>query len=212
MIMEWLPGEQLRTVLATAEQDDLGKLCASLAAHLATFHDPVHLALVSEAEGGSPAWFFGRALDVLKDINTDPRPKGASTIDAVAVRRYLDARRDHLTALAIPSLAKADLDLRDFLADPNTFQITGMLDWERVTRADGIVAITLIFFRLWVNDKLDGWRDFCDTYNRLATVRAEQCPQAEFYLMCRAVVALRFNNRAKELVDLLLQGHRLPFE
>jgi len=30
--------------------------------------------------------------------------------------------------------------------------------------------------------------------------------------MCRAVLAYRFNDRAKEIVDLLLQGYALPFE
>ena len=56
-------------------------------------------------------------------------------------------------------------------------------------RGDGIFAITLIYLRLWLNRKLDGWAGFCATYNRLATVPADQCPQAEFYLMCRAVLA-----------------------
>lgn len=209
MVMEWLPGEQLRTVLATAEQDDLRKLCASLAACLATFHDPAHLSLISESGGGFSRWLYGQTLEALQDVERDSRPDRTASLDDVGVRRYLDARLGD--APAIPSLAKADQDLRDFLADPDTFEITGMLDWERVARGDGMLAITLIFFRLWVNGKLDGWRDFCDTYNRLATVRADQCPQAEFYLMCRAVMGYRFTIRAKEIIDLLLQGRGLPF-
>ena len=107
---------------------------------------------------------------------------------------------------------KADQDLRDFLADPAEFAITGMLDWEQVTQGDGLFEITLIYIRLWLNRKLDGWASFSATYNRLATVRAEQCPQAEFYLMCRAVLAYRFHDGIAELIDQLLEGERLPFE
>ena len=33
----------------------------------------------------------------------------------------------------VGSLAKADLDMRYFLEDPNSLDITGMLDWEPVT-------------------------------------------------------------------------------
>lgn len=117
-----------------------------------------------------------------------------------------------MTAQTIPALEKADQDLRDFLAEPDEFEITGMLDWERVTKGDGIFALTLIFFRLWLNGKLAGWSDFVTTYSRLATVPAEQCAQAEFYLMCRAVLASRVNEATGELVDLLLQGQRLPFD
>ncbi|MDE0422780.1 MAG: aminoglycoside phosphotransferase family protein [Gammaproteobacteria bacterium] len=212
MIMEWLPGEQLRTVLAAAEHEDLRELCAGLAVCLATFHDPTHMSLVSEKDRGLAPWFYRQTIEALRESARASRPDGAGSLDAVAVRCYLDARFDDVTAAAIPSLGKADQDLRDFLVDPTTFEITGMLDWERVTRGDGIYALTLIFFRLWVNRKLDGWPVFCDTYNRLATLRAEQCPHAEFYLMCRAVLAQRFTKRAKEIVDLLLQGQRLPFE
>ncbi|MYA17650.1 MAG: aminoglycoside phosphotransferase family protein, partial [Gammaproteobacteria bacterium] len=134
MIMEWLPGEQLRTVLAAAEHDDLRKLCAGLAACLATFHDPAHMNLVSQEDRGIAPWFYQQTIEALRETARDPRPDGADSLDAVAVRRYLDARFDDLTAAAIPSLAKADQDLRDFLVDPATFEIIGMLDWERVTR------------------------------------------------------------------------------
>ena len=212
MVMEWLPGEQLRTVLATAGQEDLRRLCASLAACLAVFHEPVHLTLVPVADGQASGWLYTRAMGELSKIVGESRPGSAGALDADAVRRFLDVRRVALAAAAIPSLEKADQDLRDFLADPDRFEITGMLDWERVTRGDGVFAVTLIYFRLWLNDKLAGWEAFRGTYNKLATVPAEQCPQAEFYLMCRAVFAYRFNDRAKQMIDLLLQGHRLPFE
>ena len=211
MVMEWLPGEQLRTVLATANGQDLKKLCASLATCLATFHDPVHLAVVPDTEGEFAEWLYARTMEVLQQIVSEPRP-GTAELDIEAVRRYVDARLPALTITAIPSLVKADQDLRDFLADPEEYHITGMLDWERVTRGDGIFAIALIYLRLWLNRKLDGWPDFCATYNRLAVKRAQQCPQAEFYLMCRAVLAYRFNDGVAGLIDQLLQGGRLPFE
>lgn len=164
MVMEWLPGEQLRTVLATAHGQDLKRLCASLATCLAVFHDPVHLAVVPDTEGGFAEWLYARSVAVLEQTGA-PGP-GRDELDVAAVRRYIDARLPALTAVAIPSLVKADQDLRDYLADPEEYQITGMLDWERVTRGDGNFAITLIYLRLWLNGKLDGWADFCATYNR----------------------------------------------
>lgn len=206
MIMEWLPGDQLRVVLAAAEGNNLHGVCASLGACLAGFHDPDHLDLVPPLETSSSDWLYARTVDRLQETGNAPRPGGASEIDTAAVRRYLDGRIGEMTARAIPALEKADQDLRDFLADPSAYEITGMLDWERVTRGDGVFAVTLIFFRLWLKGKLDGWTHFLTAYNRLASVPAEQCPQAEFYLMCRAVLASPANEGAKELVDLLLQG------
>ena len=211
MVMEWLPGEQLRTVLASAHDQDLTRLCASLATCLATFHDPMHLAVVPDTGGGYAEWLYARSMEVLQQIVSEPRP-GRDKLDVAAVRSYIDARLPALTVAAIPSLVKADQDLRDFLADPAEYQVTGMLDWERVTRGDGIFALTLIYLRLWLNRKLDGWAGFCATYNRLATKRAEQCRQAEFHLMCRAVLAYRFNKAVAGLIDQLLEGRRLPFE
>lgn len=198
MVMEWLPGEQLRTVLATAHGQDLKELCNSLATCLATFHDPVHLAVVPDTGSEFAEWLYARTMKALQ--------RGTAELDIEAIRRYVDARLPALTVTAIPSLVKADQDLRDFLADPEAYRITGMLDWERVTRGDGIFAITLIYLRLWLNRKLDGWPDFCATYNGLAMKPAEQCPQAEFYLMCRAVLAYRFNDGVAGLIDQLLQG------
>ena len=162
--------------------------------------------------GGELAkWLYARTMEALQQIVSEPRP-GRDQLDLAAVRRYIDARLPALTVVAIPSLAKADQDLRDFLADPEEYPITGMLDWERVAKGDGIFAITLIYLRLWLNGKLDGWADFCATYNRRATKQAEQCPQAEFYLMCRAVLAYEFNDGVARLVDQLLEGRRLPFQ
>ena len=212
MIMEWLPGEQLRLVLVTAKRRDLRILCNSLAVCLATFHNPDHLTLVPKAEGGFAKWLYTRTTEALQSINRVPPPSRFGSFDVVAVQRYLDTRFGSLEAPAIPALQKADHDLRDYLADPNRFEITGMLDWERVTRGDGVCEMALIFLRLWLNGKLDGWKFFLATYNAYANVQAEQCPQAEFYLMSRAVLAFRFNYLAKEIVDLLLQGHRFPFE
>ena len=211
MVMEWLAGEQLRTVLATARDQDLKNLCVSLAACLATFHDPSHLAVAPDADRGFAEWLYARTMDTIPEVVTKRRP-GADELDGAAVRRYLDERLPALTTIAIPALVKADQDLRDFLADPTRFEITGMLDWERVTRGDGIFAITLIYLRLWMNRKLDGWAAFCATYNQFATGRAEQCPQAEFYLMCRAILACKFNDGMADLIDQLLEGKRLPFE
>ena len=172
---------------------------------LATFHDPVHLALVPRTQNGFAGWLYTRTKAVLQEV-VSGSGSGMADIDTATVRRYLDARLPTTTSPAIPSLVKTDQDLRDFLADPAEFAITGMLDWERVTQGDGIFEITLIYLRLWLNRKLDGWANFWATYNRLATVRAEQCPQAEFYLMCRAVLAYRFNDGVAELIDQLLEG------
>ena len=212
MIMDWLPGEQFRTALTSAEGSDLRRLCANLGECLAIFHDPNLLALVTEPDNMFPSWLYARTSAVLQEIARNQRLDSVLSFDVVAVRSYLDARFDHLTTLAIPSLAKADLDMRDFLVHPNSLEITGMLDWERVTKGDGAYALALIYFRLWLNGKLGGWQDFCEAYNRLAVVAAKQSPQAEFYLMCRAVLAYQFNDGVQELVDQLLRGTALPFK
>lgn len=212
MIMEWLPGQQLRTVLGSAAESDLPRLCANLGECLAIFHDPNLLTLVNETENSFPSWLYARTLTTLEECERKPRSGSASPLDVVAVRNYLNTRFDNLTTLSIPSLAKADLDMRDFLADPSSLEITGMLDWERITRGDGIYALALIYLRLWLNGKLGGWKDFCESYNRLATVQARQSPQFEFYLMCRAVIAYQFNDGVQKLIDQLLRGATVPFK
>lgn len=63
MVMERLPGEQVRKVVAAAEGQHLRKLCASLGACLATFHNPEHLDLVTESEGWPSRWLYGRAIE-----------------------------------------------------------------------------------------------------------------------------------------------------
>ena len=212
MIMDWLPGEQFRTALASAEGSDLRRLCANLGECLAIFHDPNLLALVTEPDNMFPSWLYARTSAVLQEIARNQRLDSVLQFDVVAVRSYLDARFDHLTTLAISSLAKVDLDMRDFLVDPISLDIPGMLDWERVTKGDGAYALALIYLRLWLNGKLGGWQDFCEAYNRLAAVPAKQSPQAEFYLMCRAVLAYQFNDGLRELIDPLLRGATFPFE
>ena len=212
MIMDWLPGEQFRTALASAEGSDLRRLCANLGECLAIFHDPNLLALVTEPDNMFPSWLYARTSAVLQEIARNQRLDSVLPFDVVAVRSYLDARFDHLTTLAIPSLVKADLDMRDFLVDSNSLEITGMLDWERVTKGDGSYALAVIYLRLWLNGKLGGWKDFRKAYNRLAAVQAQQCPQVEFYLMCRAVLAYQFNDGVQELIDQMLGGTALPFE
>ena len=212
MVMDWLPGEQLRAVLTAAEKADLRKLCANLGECLAEFHDPHHLTLVKDVGDSFSSWLYTRTLSELEEVVTNPRASRGVPFDIVAVRSYLDSRLDQLTKHAIPSLAKADLDLRDFLVDPSSLEISGMLDWERVTRGDGTYALALIYLRLWLNGKLNGWKDFCEAYNRLSTVKAKQCPQVEFYLMCRVVLAYQFNDGVQELIEQLLRGTALPFE
>lgn len=212
MIMEWLPGEQLRTVLASAAESDLPRLCANLGECLAIFHDSNLLTLVNETGNSFPSWLYARTLTTLEESERKPRSGSAVPLDVVAVQNYLNERFDNLTTLSIPSLAKADLDMRDFLADPSSLEITGMLDWERVTRGDGIYALALIYLRLWLNGKPGGWKHFCEAYNRRSEVQAKQSSQVEFYLMCRAVVAYQFNDGVHELIDQLLRGTALPFE
>ena len=212
MIMDWLPGEQLRSVLASAEESDLRRLCANLGECLAIFHDPNHLTLVPDGGDSFTSWLYTRTLSVLEEVGTSPRSGRAVPFDAGAVRSYLDSRLDDLKNHAIHSLVKADLDMRDFLVDPSSLEITGMLDWERVNKGDGICALALIYLRLWLNGKLGGWRDFYEAYNRFSIEQAKQGPQIEFYLMCRTVLAYQFNDGVQELVEQMLGGTALPFE
>ncbi len=213
MVMEWLPGDQLRTVLSKAKNGNLRKLCVSLAKCLSTFHDPRlnDITDESETDSGFPLWLYGRTVTSLEKSARRELEENFTEKQVAAIRHFLDARLAKTARTAIPSLHKADTDLRDYLADPIKFHITGMLDWERVTRGDGIYTLVLTFLRLWMNDKLDGWQAFLDTYNRFASVHAEACPQAEFYLMCRAVIACELNRDVKRIVDLLIEGNRLPF-
>ena len=117
MVMERLPGEQLRTVLAGARDQNLKKPCASLGASLATFHNPVHLAVVPKAERGFGEWLYSRTMAALQEIASEPRPS-MDDVDTAAVRRCVDARLPALAAIAIPSLVKADRTCATFLRTP----------------------------------------------------------------------------------------------
>ena len=214
MIMEWLPGEQLRTVLSTAQNANLEKLCASLAECLAEFHDPGLLDIVPKSikQGGLALWLYDRTVDALQGYRDKGTSDSYSEQEITSIHRYLDSRLTISEDPALSSLEKADLDLRDFLVHPSKFEITGMLDWERVTRGDAMYSIALIFLRLWINDKLDGWDEFLGTYNRVSKVPVTPCPQIEFYLMCRAVIAFEANHSVNELIRLLLESNRFPLK
>ena len=214
MIMEWLPGEQIRTVLPVAENANLRKLCASLAECLVEFHNPNLLDVVpkSRTESDLPSWLYKRSADTLKRCGENGTVDSLSEQELSSIRRYLRARLEVSKHPALPSLEKADLDLRDFLVNPTKFEITGMLDWERVTNGDATYAIALVFLRLWLNDKLIGWKEFIETYNQLSKVAVVPCPQIEFYLMCRAVIAYEANRSVKELIQQLLEGTHLPLK
>lgn len=109
MIIDWLSGEQLRSVLTAAEEIDFRKLCVNLG----------------------------------------------------------DGK-------CVGYLAKADLDMRYFLEDPNSLEIADMPYWESVAGGDGIYALTLIYLRLWLNGKLGGWKDCCEAHNQLSTNQGDE--------------------------------------
>lgn len=208
MVMAWLPGKQLRIALQKAKCEQLDTLGKSLGRSLSVFHNPTHLELVSESE--SPTEFAFRLRQKVQNCIDSPSSKALLLqVEKRAIAQYLEARMKSTEDVGIYALQKADQDLRDFLVD-DSYRISGMLDWEKVTRGDARSEVALIFLRFWLFNRLLGWTAFRQIYNDQAKTKISQCPQLEFYLFCRAVLSSMHSKRGIELVKRLLSGNTLP--
>jgi len=208
LIMEFLSGVQLREALSNAEGDDLNRLCANLANCYAEFNDPNLLEITEKSV--DPAkfakWFLQKTEDVLSAGETPMFLKK----NTESIQEFLNARMPEMSTFAIPSLTKNAMDLRDWLVDPENMAISGMLDWEDVKIGDGIYDICVFYLRLWLNGKLEGWNAFQEAYNATATMPLVPTPQAEFFLMVRAVIASQNYEIAMDIIEALLAGKCQP--
>jgi aminoglycoside phosphotransferase (APT) family kinase protein len=213
MVMEWMPGEQLRLVLPALPHAQAQALARDWGRHVARFH---HARLPDERR---PTWLDPRNsyAQLVEWIARSTREKAArfgesglwSAEEARAIEEYLAEREPSLAKPQAMGLTKADQDVRDFLAvtepEPRT---SAMIDWERVEIGDTVSETAMIFNRLCVMGLRPLYASFRAGYESEAGARFSQGTQAEYYLMSRSLTA-SWSEEARANVRALLAGEWL---
>lgn len=207
MVMEWMPGEQLRTMLPSLSRADGRTLTRDWGRCLARFHTATHppaLPRVPGGPGSSQEWLRAIAARGAAALSKDAR----HTELVNAGLQFLDERLPALDSPLLSALTKADQDVRDFLGllDPEP-HISAMLDWERVAVGDAYYEIAVIYLRhrfLGIEELWDAFRTGYEEWSGqiLTPNRHYEC-----YLMSRALLgAPNFPTLAADIISRLLHG------
>lgn len=219
LIMEWMPGEQLRLVLPSLERQEAMELAADWGRCVARFHnmsiEPSERADFGWSDpkdvyAGFLAWLRGAMEGWFEALKANPQ---WSNVDINAVRDYLERRAGLLDKPARFGLIKSAQDVRDALAlvEPRP-HISALLDWEGVKVSDSLWEVTSIFVRLNFLSLDHLWPAFRSGYEAEAETVLSQTPQAEFYVMSRALPPARNGNEgAGRIIKTMLAGARIPF-
>ena len=214
MIMEWMPGEQLRTVLPAVDGEVAAELVRDWGGCIAKFH---HAQLgpepcadwpdLSEAHSGFVRWLRGIVHERLETLAKD----SSWSAEAGTVRTFLAERDESLDTPASPGLVKADQGIRDALAllEPRP-HISALVDWERVSPGDTLWELASILVRM----DIDGlWPDFHEGYAKEAEPPLPPGPHSDFYVMTWALIQVTWGEmpkpryeRARAIIDGLLAG------
>lgn len=210
VVMEWLPGEQLRLVLPTCSTPDAFRIARTWGRCLGVMHvaEPPDDCLTEHPPTPGSYWWepeqFENALVLIERLASLDTPTRRQ------MARFIEDRRDthRMTRIGV---VKADSDLRDFLATTgDAAGVSGMLDWERVSYGCSVYDCVQAFLRLTSLERLDLWLPFREAYEEAAGQELAQTPDVEYLLVCRGVLAAA--NSQPGIVSLLSQlcrGHRV---
>lgn len=210
VIMEFMPGEQLRLALQRLPEDACRSLCCDWGRCIARFHDPMLMDLLGapEAAPGEPRYDTERAQTYLEQRSDSDWHRA----NRGRILAYLDERLPVMGKHELPALTKHGLDVRDFvvITEPDP-RISGMLDWEGVGVDDALKALVAVWIRLHYLGVGQAAPSFLEAYERERGIKLGQSKRVEFHLMNRALLPTNHNAPARVIVEHLLDGAEYPF-
>lgn len=211
IVMEWMPGQQVRLVLPRLSRQQSDALCEDWGRCMARLHAPdlVDVAALRHDPAGFAQYWLTRAASVF-DSQGQSEWHLRRRADVVG---FLRKRLPYMTRFVAEGLLKKDSDVRDFLAmvAPKP-HISGILDWERVWHGDGAFGLVCIWLRLHLLGIGEAWDAFRQGYEMASGRAILDNRQTEFYLVARATVATPHYQLAREIVDGALCGKVSVFE
>ncbi len=217
VVMEHMPGEQLRLLFqsATAAQSDA--LARDWGRCIARFHGA---SIEPDDCGGWPAlavahagyldWQRMKIRDTIGLLDTLGWPPD----EVSAVRAYLLERDGSFDEPAAPGLVKRDQGPRDALGllEPEP-HVSALLDWELVSPGDTLWEIVDVFVMLYVGGLGRVWPAFREGYERESDAEIQRGEPLEYYTLVRSLIALTWRDQdaarreqARELSRRLLDG------
>ncbi len=211
LIMQWMPGEQLRLLLPALEADAAGALAQDWGRCVGTFHQ----ADIDDAPPSDDPAASGQGLHrrMQHDLDELLDRHAVSETQAKAVRVWLQSRAAAVQRPVLAGVTKSDLDVRDFLglAQPRP-HISAMLDWESVRPGECLWNLASICIRLHLMNLERLWPDFLLGYDSAGTFRWRQSAASEYYLAARIIIASATGQLiALRLLDSLLVGLEWAF-
>jgi hypothetical protein len=211
VVMEWMPGEQLRVLLPATERP----LAAVLAQDWGRCVGILHRATIADEGIVSTHATF---IHWLRDrVDHDLARLGSSettfTPGVQVVREWMGERSEAIQTPGLWGLTKADMDVRDFLGivEPRP-HVCAMLDWEAVRYMDCLWNLASICVRLHLMNLLHLWAAFLTGYEDGGAFRWLPSPAAEYYLAGRTIVAAASGQaHAAKLLGALVAGDQWPF-
>lgn len=239
MIMEWMPGEQIRLLLPQISNNEAKILTQDWGHCIAKFHS------TKIAPEEIPDWqiledsyksfinylnnttseIFEELQDTqkwlavkLKSITLKQLENTQSWVLAKldSIRNYISCRQQTSLGKPVsPGLIKADQDVREVLGllKPHP-HISAILDWERVEYGDQIWELVSLFVRLHLMKLGHLWSDFKEGYEKEFGKKLTTSPTSELYTMVRALISVTRGASPDISINIikgLLEGTEKPF-
>lgn len=210
VVMEFMPGEQLRLALQRASEEECRDLCHDWGRCVGRFHDPSLIELLDEpADAYREAQYDSKRAQIYLQQHSGSawhRANGGRIMAYLSERLPLVGKFEH------PALTKHGMDVRDFVAmtAPKP-RISGMLDWEGVGADDALTTLVAVWIRLHYLGVGHAAPSFLAAYEHERGIALRQSRRAEFHLMGRALLPTDHNAPARALVQDLLEGAEYPF-
>ena len=218
VVMEHMPGEQLRLLFQSATDAQAEALARDWGRCIARFHST---RIEPEDCGGWPDlvtahagyldWQRNKMQDAIALLETAP---GWPSDQVAAVRDYLAERDSSFSEPAAPGLVKRDQGPRDALGllEP-TPHVSALLDWELVSPGDTLWELVDVFVMLYVGGLHRIWPAFREGYEGESGARIQRGEPLEYYTLARTIIALTWREQdaarreqALELSRRLLDG------
>ncbi len=217
VIMEHMPGEQLRLLFQSATDTQLEALARDWGRCIAQFHTT---SIEPTDCGGWPdlavthAGYLDWQRAKIRETTSLLETIGWPADEVSAVRAYLSERDSSFDEPAAPGLVKRDQGPRDALGllEPEP-HVSALLDWELVSPGDTLWEIVDVFVMLYIGGLGRVWRAFRAGYERESGARIERGEPLEYYTLVRSLIALTWRDQdaarreqARELSRRLLDG------
>ena len=217
VVMEHMPGEQLRPLFESATDTQAEALARDWGRCVARFHgasiepdDCGGWPDLAMAHAGYLDWQRTKIRDTIGLLDT----LGWPPHEVLAVRAYLSERDSSFDEPAVPGLVKRDQGPRDALGllEPEP-HVSGLLDWELVSPGDTLWEIVDIFVMLYVGGLGHVWPAFRQGYEEQSSAQIARGEPLEYYTLVRSLIALTWRDQdaarreqARELTRRLLDG------